>query len=86
MAASYTLGRVTVHDPSVVWDPNSRTYYIFGSHRDHAKTTDLMKWTKVTVPWQTAASNNAANSAAFTTPQVTKIKKGGRVRLQLQCF
>ena len=60
MAASYTLGRITVHDPSVVWDPNSRTYYIFGSHRDHAKTTDLMRWTKVTVPWQTAASNNAA--------------------------
>jgi arabinan endo-1,5-alpha-L-arabinosidase len=77
MAASYTLGRVTVHDPSVVWDPNSRTYYIFGSHRDHAKTTDMMKWTKITVPWQTATSNNAANSAAFTTPQVTKVKKGG---------
>ena len=76
-AASYSLGRVSVHDPSIVWEPNSKTYYIFGSHRDHAKTTDLMKWTKVTVPWQTATSNNAANSAAFVTPQVTKVKKGG---------
>lgn len=76
-AASYSLGRVSVHDPSIVWDPNSKTYYIFGSHRDNAKTTDLMKWTKVSVPWQTASSNNAANSAAFVTPAVTKVKKGG---------
>ena len=76
-AASYTLGRVSVHDPSIVWEPNSKTYYIFGSHRDHAKTTNLMQWTKVTVPWQTATSTNAANSAAFVTPQVTKVKKGG---------
>ena len=77
VASAYSLGRVSVHDPSIVWDPNSRTYYIFGSHRANAKTTDLMRWTTVTVPWQTAASNNAANSAAFTTPQVTKVKKGG---------
>ena len=77
IASAYSLGRVSVHDPSIVWDPSSKTYYIFGSHRDHAKTTDLMKWTKITVPWQTAASNDAANSAAFTTPQVTKVKKGG---------
>lgn len=77
VASAYSLGRVSVHDPSIVWDPNSRTYYIFGSHRANAKTTDLMRWTNVTVPWQTAASDNAANSAAFTTPQVTKVKKGG---------
>ena len=32
--------RVSVHDPSVVWDPASQTYYIFGSHRDHAKSTE----------------------------------------------
>ena len=76
-AASYSLSRVSVHDPSIVWDPSSKTYYIFGSHRANAKTTNLMNWTKVTVPWQTASSNDAANSAAFTTPQVTKVKKGG---------
>lgn len=72
------LTRVSVHDPSVVWDPNSQTYYIFGSHRDHAKTTDMMNWTKITVPWQTATSDNAANTAAFTTPEVTSVKKGGQ--------
>ena len=76
-ASAYTLKRVSVHDPSIVWDHTTNTYYIFGSHRDHAKSTDLMNWTKISVPWQTASSNNAANSAAFTTPQVTKVKKGG---------
>ena len=72
------LTRVSVHDPSVVWDPNSQTYYIFGSHRDYAKTTDMMNWTKITVPWQTATSDNAANTAAFTTPEVTSVKKDGK--------
>ena len=41
----YELKRVSVHDPSVVWEPTSKTYYIFGSHRAAAKTTDLMGWT-----------------------------------------
>jgi len=66
---AYTLNRVSVHDPSVVWDPESKTYYIFGSHRDHAKSTDMMNWTKITVPFATASSNNAANTATFTTPR-----------------
>ena len=76
-AKAISLQHVTVHDPSVVWDPESKTYYIFGSHRDNAKTTDMMRWTKVAVPWATASSNNAANKDAFTTPQVTTVKKGG---------
>ena len=75
--SAYTLNRVSVHDPSVVWDPETKTYYIFGSHRDHAKTTDMMNWTKITVPWATATSTNAANNVVFTTPEVTKVKKGG---------
>ena len=75
--SAVSLTRVSVHDPSVVWDPASQTYYIFGSHRDHAKSTDMMNWTKVTVPWATATSNNANPNVAFTTPEVTKIKKGG---------
>ena len=75
--SAYTLNRISVHDPSVVWDPETKTYYIFGSHRDHAKTTDMMNWTKITVPWATATSTNAANNVAFTTPEVTKVKKGG---------
>ena len=75
--SAVNLTRVSVHDPSVVWDPASQTYYIFGSHRDHAKSTDLMNWTKISVPWATATSGNANPNIAFTTPEVTKIKKGG---------
>ena len=76
-AMAYTLKRVSVHDPSIVWEPVSQTYYIFGTHRAAAKTTDLMSWTAFTAPWATSTSNNAANSAAFTTPAVTTVRKGG---------
>ena len=64
-AAAYTLKRVSVHDPSIVWEPVSQTYYIFGSHRAAAKTTDLMSWTEFTAPWATATSSNASNSDAL---------------------
>jgi len=74
--AAYTLGRVSVHDPSIVWDPNSSTYYIFGSHRGAAKTTDLMNWTAFTAPWGTSSSVDAANAEAFTTNQITSITIG----------
>ena len=78
VTSAYELKRVSVHDPSIVWEPISQTYYIFGSNRAAAKTTDLMSWTAFTAPWQTSASNNAANSAAFETPAVKKVMKGGQ--------
>ena len=71
------LKRVSVHDPSVVWDPSSNNYYIFGSHRASARSANMMSWVTFNAPCATATSNNAANAAAFITPQVTKIKKGG---------
>ena len=77
-ASAYELKRVSVHDPSIVWEPTSKTYYIFGSHRAAAKTSDLMSWTEFKAPWQTANSENASNTTAFTTPQVTTMKKGGQ--------
>ena len=70
------LKRVVVHDPSVVFDPNTSTYYIFGSHRAAAKCSNMMSWTAFTAPWATESSTNASNADAFTTPQVTKVKKG----------
>lgn len=36
--------RVSVHDPSIVKDPKTGTYYIFGSHKAYAKSTDLISW------------------------------------------
>lgn len=71
------LKAVTVHDPSVVYDQSSGRYYIFGSHRATAWTTNMMSWNTFTVPWATSTSTNAANSVAFVTPAVTKVKKGG---------
>ena len=71
------LKRVSVHDPSVVWDPSTSSYYIFGSHRAAAKCNNMMSWEAFTAPWATATSKNADNIDAFTTPQVTQVKKGG---------
>ena len=87
--SAVNLTRVSVHDPSVVWDPASQTYYIFGSHRTVAKSTDMMNWTEVKkgqfpdgtpigVPWANGSNNNAFSKDAFTTPAVTMIKKGGQ--------
>lgn len=41
------VSRVSVHDPSVVYDKG--TYYIFGSHMAWAKSTDLMNWESFTM-------------------------------------
>ncbi len=89
--AAYTLGRVSVHDPSIVWDQNSSSYYIFGSFREVAKTTDMMNWTRlalgteatdptVGVPWKTTANNNAPSADAFSTPAVKTVTVGGAVK------
>ncbi len=40
--AAANKSRVSVHDPSIIKDGN--TYYVFGSHIDAAKTTDLQNW------------------------------------------
>lgn len=67
-ASAYELKRVSVHDPSIVWEPTSSTYYIFGSHRAVAKTTDLMSWSTV---------NPVVSTTAFSSPAVKQVKKGG---------
>ncbi len=37
--------RVSVHDPSIVKDPETGMYYVFGSHLAWAKSEDLVTWT-----------------------------------------
>lgn len=83
--AAYTLGRVSVHDPSVV--EHNGTFYIFGSFREVAKTTDMMNWTRlalgtdpagaVGVPWKTSTSDNAPSADAFSTPAMAGTTVGG---------
>ena len=64
-AFGYDLKRVSVHDPSVVWEPTSKTYYIFGSHRAAAKTTDLMSWTTFAPTYDYSAYNPSVWSGAY---------------------
>ena len=71
------MKRVSVHDPSIVWQPNGECWFIFGSHRAAARSNDLMNWTSINVPWANATTNNAQNRFAFTTNQTTTVPKGG---------
>lgn len=43
--AELKKARVSVHDPSVIKDEQSGMYYIFGSHIEAAKSTNLQSWT-----------------------------------------
>ncbi|MCR5818119.1 MAG: family 43 glycosylhydrolase [Prevotella sp.] len=69
--------RVSVHDPSVVYEPTSKNYYIFGSHRGVAYTKDMQNWTGASHTWKAGSNTDASNSAAFVTPAVKKVMKGG---------
>lgn len=87
--------RVSVHDPSIVYDSiKTNRYYIFGSHRGVAYSTDgMVNWTAVNkgnevngegvasvigVPWKVGNDNNVISSEAFKTPKLTKTTKGGQ--------
>lgn len=65
--AAPTFSNVSVHDPSIV--KAGDTFYVFGSHIEAAKSTDLMNWTKFTNGYTTPnnvifgdLSNNLAAS------------------------
>lgn len=73
-----TKKRVSIHDPSVVWEPKLKRYYIFGSHKAGAYTTDMQNWTQANPKWKVGSNSNAANKDAFVTPAVKTVKKGGQ--------
>ncbi|MCM1133825.1 MAG: family 43 glycosylhydrolase [Ruminococcus flavefaciens] len=54
VSAASDKSRVSVHDPSIIKD--SGTYYVFGSHIDAAKSTDLQNWNRFTNGY--SATNN----------------------------
>ena len=80
-----TKKRVSVHDPSVVWEPTSKRYYIFGSHRGTAYTTNMKDWVSASFTWKAGSNTNAGNDKAFLTPVVKKVKKGD-VELDMPAF
>ena len=81
-----TIGTESIHDPSIVYSPTNKTYYIWGSHMGNAKSTDLKTWTVmhnsiwfdpyfIHLAHQGDATGDACNvRIAFNTQQVTKTK------------
>ena len=69
--------RTSVHDPSVVYEPTSKRYYVFGSHKAGAYTTNMQNWTWAAPKWKVGTNQDAANKDAFVTPAVKKVTKGG---------
>ena len=86
--SSTTIGTVSIHDPSIVYSPDNKTYYVWGSHLGNGKSTDLKSWTVMYVadfPWrpncfirlmnQGDSEGNVNNCReAFNVQQVTKTK------------
>ena len=64
---------VSVHDPSVVYNPSSKRFYIFGSHQAWAWTSDFKTWTWLN---STKWSPNDIYTA-FTTNQTKTVTVGG---------
>jgi len=74
---------VSCHDPSVVWEPTSQKYYIFGSHLAQASTSDLQNWTTFRAPWGIVQADGSiksgvSNADAFRNNHVKTIKIGGQ--------
>lgn len=47
LAVGHTDGGDPVHDPSIIRDPDTGTYWLFGTHIELAKSDDMVNWTKV---------------------------------------
>lgn len=82
MYKNITMRHVSVHDPSIVYNPSDQYYYIFGSHRAQARTRDMQNWNSFLAPWGIPNANGTmrevSNSEAFVTPQVKKVTIGGK--------
>ena len=62
-----TLTRVSVHDPSVVYEPTSKYYYLFGTHRGMARSKDMMAWSSFSYTFgQTNESGKVISTLANT--------------------
>lgn len=82
MYSTKSLQRVSVHDPSVTYDAQTKAYYVFGSHKGVGKSTDLQNWTSSTAQWGKVNSSgtvvSASNSEAFVSNQVKTVTIGGK--------
>ena len=77
---AYTLKRVSVHDPSVVYDPSTKYYYIFGSHRAAARTNNMMMWNDVNYLF------GLANDEGTITTRLSSVKSGSAANTYSRFF
>ncbi len=78
---SYT--RESVHDPSITWDEETQSYYVFGTHRGQAQSKDLIKWTSFSTTLGSVNADGSItydnnNHTAFSRPQVKTVTIGGK--------
>ena len=52
-----SIRRVSVHDPSIVQDPENGLYYVFGSHLAAASSEDLVNWKQLSRDYANTKSN-----------------------------
>lgn len=52
-----TISRVSVHDPSIVKEPGTGTYYVFGTHLATAKSDDLVNWEQICKDYENVNDN-----------------------------
>ena len=77
--STINMSRTSVHDPSVVYDTNSKQYYIFGSHNAVSSTKDLKKlsWVNVNCEINDIINMKTVN---FTLSFLTKTTKGLNIK------
>lgn len=71
--------QISIHDPSVVFDPNTQYFYVYGSHYYGGKSKDLRNWTSITNYYNTsydkAFKNNAARKVVRTLPGKSEMEE-----------
>ena len=65
---------VSIHDPSVVWDASSETFYIYGSHYAGAKTKNFQSYTSI-FNYYKGGYNSADAYKAFKSNPTRKVMR-----------
>ena len=72
---------VSVHDPSVVYNPSDANYYIVGSHIGVAKSADLVNWVGVNTGREHTTFFGQSYKTAFSScpTHEVKVKRGAEI-------
>ena len=81
MQKAKTYGNVSVHDPSVVYNPSDAYYYIVGSHMGVAKSKDLVNWSAVNTGNEHSAFLGKSYKTAFSScpTHEVQVKRGSDI-------